>query len=136
MLESLVEYVAETKENGVSLSQNPVIRHKLAERAIELETLKMLSYEIAWKMSQGVVPIYEASRNKSYGDDLQQRMANTGTEILGAYSQIDQNSKFAKLRGTIQHLYLLFPGITIAAGTDEIEKNIIGQFKLGLPKSY
>lgn len=63
-------------------------------------------------------------------------MANTGTEILGAYSQIDQNSKFAKLKGAIQQLYLLFPGITIAAGTDEIEKNIIGQFKLGLPKSY
>ena len=136
MLESLVEYVAETKENGVSLSQNPVIRHKLAERAVELETLKMLSYEIAWKMGQGVIPIYEASRNKAYGDCIQERMANTGTEILGAYSQIDQNSKFAKLKGAIQHLYLLFPGITIAAGTDEIEKNIIGQFKLGLPKSY
>jgi alkylation response protein AidB-like acyl-CoA dehydrogenase len=136
MLESLVEYVAEAKNDGVPLPRNPVIRHKLAERAIELETLKMLSYEIAWKMSQGVVPIYEASRNKSYGDDLQQRMANIGTEILGAYSQIEQTSKFARLKGAIQHLYLLFPGITIAAGTDEIEKNIIGQFKLGLPKSY
>jgi alkylation response protein AidB-like acyl-CoA dehydrogenase len=136
MLESLVEYVAETKQDGVPLSQNPIIRHKLAERAIELETLKMLSYEITWKMSQGVVPIYEASRNKAYGDHIQEQMANTGTEILGAHSQVDQNSKFAKLKGAIQHLYLLFPGITIAAGTDEIEKNIIGQFKLGLPKSY
>jgi len=55
---------------------------------------------------------------------------------MGAYCQVDPYSKWAKLHGIIQRVYLLFPGISIAAGTDEIEKNVIGQFKLGLPKSY
>jgi hypothetical protein len=52
------------------------------------------------------------------------------------YSQIDPDSKWAKLNGTIQGAYLGFPGQAIAAGTAEIEKSIIGQFRLGLPKSY
>jgi len=136
VLESLVNFVKETKYDGLLLSQNPIIQHKLAERAVELETLKMFCYEINWKMSQNVVPGYESSRNKVYSDHVAERIATTGTEILGAYSQIDQYSKFAKIRGLVQRLYLMSPGIAIAAGTAEIEKNIIGQFKLGLPKSY
>ena len=136
VLESLVNFVKETKYDGLLLSQNPIIRHKLAERAVELETLKMFCYEINWKVSQNVVPGYESSRNKVYSDYVAERIATTGTEILGAYSQIDQYSKFAKIRGMVQHLYLMSPGIAAAAGTAEIEKNIIGQFKLGLPKSY
>jgi alkylation response protein AidB-like acyl-CoA dehydrogenase len=136
ILEELVRYVKETRYGNRLLSQDPIIRAKLADRAIELETLKMFAYQISWVMSQGTVPTYEASRNKAFGDQMMERMAITGTEILGAYSQVDPYSKWAKLKGGIERWYLLFPGLAIAAGTDEVEKNIIGQSKLGLPKSY
>jgi alkylation response protein AidB-like acyl-CoA dehydrogenase len=63
-------------------------------------------------------------------------LALAGTEILGFSSQVEQHCKLARLKGLIQRQYLMFPGTAIAAGTDEIEKNIIGKFKLGLPRSY
>jgi alkylation response protein AidB-like acyl-CoA dehydrogenase len=136
VFEALVDFVGETERDGRPLSQDPQTRRELAERAVDLETLKMFCYEITWKMSQGAIPVYESSRNKAYGDYVVERMAATGTRILGAYSQADQDSAYAKVRGMVQRLYLIFPGLAIAAGTDEIEKNIIGQFRLGLPKSY
>jgi Acyl-CoA dehydrogenases len=136
ILDELVQYVKETQYEGRLLSQNPVIRHKLAERAIEAETLKMLTYQTIWKMSQGVTPIYEPSRDKAYNDRVSERLSITGTEILGAYSQVAPDSKRAKIKGILQDFYLLFLGISIAAGTDDIERNIIGQFGMGLPKSY
>ena len=132
----VIKYACETRYNGKTLSRDPVVRHKLAERALEIETLKMFGYEITWKMSKGTIPIYEAARNKAYCDLVMQHLATTGSEIIGAYSQVDMWSKWAKVLGNVTRLYLMFPGIAIAGGTDEVQKNIIGQFKLGLPRAY
>jgi alkylation response protein AidB-like acyl-CoA dehydrogenase len=107
--------------------------------AIEVEMAKMFVYQIIWKMSRGDTLVYEPSMDKVFRDLVAERLATTGTEILGAYSQVDplqRDSKWTKLRGCVEALYWLFPGISIAAGTGEIEKNIIGQFGLKLPKSY
>jgi len=135
-LEFMVKYCNEIRYNGKPLAVNPIMRHKLAERAIELETLKMFGYEITWKMSKGLIPVYEAARNKAYCDFIMQRLAITGTEITGAYSQIDINYKWSKLLANFGRLYMMFPGLAIAGGTDEVQKNIVGQFKLGLPRAY
>jgi alkylation response protein AidB-like acyl-CoA dehydrogenase len=136
VLKELLEYTKQTQYMGKPLSQNLIIRHKLADRAIEAEMLRMLAYETVWKMSQGIRIIYEPSRDKSFSDEIIERIAITGTEILGAYAQIDPYSRWARIRGSIQHLYLLCLGTSIAAGTDDIERNIVGQFGLGLPRSY
>ena len=69
-------------------------------------------------------------------DEVMRRVAITGAELLGVYSQVDPDSEWAKLSGAIQGAYLGFPGQAIAAGTAEIEKSVIARFGLGLPKSY
>ena len=136
LLEELIQYCRETQYEGKPLYKNAVIRNKLSERAIDLEMLKMFAYQITWRMDQGNIPTYESSRNKAFADDMMKRFSITGTEIIGAYSQVDPYSKWAKLKGIVERWYMIFPGMANAAGTDEVEKNIVGQFKLGLPKSY
>lgn len=136
LFEELVQYVRDTQYEGRSLSRNALVRRKLADMAIELETLKLFAYQMTWKMSQGAIPSYEASRNKLLSEEVLKRMAIIGAEILGVYSQVDPGSWWARLGGLIQGTYLGFPGQLIAAGTAEIEKGIIAQFGLGLPKSY
>lgn len=136
LLVELVQYVKETQHEGKPLSQNPIIRQKLADSAIEVEMLRMLALETTWKMSQGITVIHEPSRDKVFGTSILERLAITGTEILGAYSQMEPDSRWARIRGGIQNIYLIFPAVSIAGGTDDIERNIIGQFGLGLPRSY
>jgi len=136
VLEELANYADQTEYEGRPLSQNPVVRAKLADLAIDLEVLKMFAYQIAWRISQGRIPVYESSRNKVMSDEVMRRVAVTGAELLGVYSQVDPDSEWAKLSGAIQGAYLGFPGQAIAAGTAEIEKSVIARFGLGLPKSY
>jgi alkylation response protein AidB-like acyl-CoA dehydrogenase len=136
ILDELARYAGQTEYEGQPLSKNPVVRVKLADLAINLEVLKMFVFQLTWRISQGHIPVYESSRNKIMRDDLTKQGAITGAEILGIYSQVDPDSEWAKLNGAIQGTYLGFPGQAIAAGTAEIEKSIIAQFKLGLPKSY
>ena len=136
LLEELVQYVKGTEYGGTSLSQNAVVRHKLADMAIDLEMLKLFAYQLTWRLSLGEIPVYESSRNKVTSDEIIERIAIAAAEILGAYSQVDPDSKWARLGGVVQGSYLGFPGQAIAAGTAEVERSIVGQFKLGLPKSY
>jgi hypothetical protein len=136
LLENLVKYAKETQREGKSLNQIPAVRHMLAEMAIDVEIVKLFAYQFTWRVMQGAIPAYESSRNKIMGDDVLRRLATSGAEILGVYSQVDPDSKWARLNGDIQGAYLGFPGNMIAAGTAEVERSIIAQFRLGLPKSY
>jgi alkylation response protein AidB-like acyl-CoA dehydrogenase len=134
ILDELIMYCRENH-----LFDEPAIRNGLADLSIEIETQKMLAYETIYKMSKGGVPIYEPSRDKVFNDHILEHMAFIGTGILGGYAQIDpmnRKSRWSKLKGCIENLYWLFPGISLAAGTDEVELNIIGQYGLNLPKSY
>jgi alkylation response protein AidB-like acyl-CoA dehydrogenase len=136
VFDELTSYVKQTIEDGKPLSQDPIVRRRFAEIAVELELMKMLTYEITWKAEQGIIPIYESSRNKVFLDRLLERFSIFGMQIIGAYSQVELDSKWTKLQGRMQRLYLTFPGLACAGGTSEIQKNIVGQFKLGLPRSY
>jgi len=136
LLENIIQHCKETQYEGKPLSENTIIRHRLAEMAIDVEVLKMFAFQFTWRLTQGAVPVYEASRNKVTSDEIMRRFATSAADILGAYSQADPDSTLAKIKGRIQGAYLGFPGNMIAAGTSEVEKSIIAQFKLGLPKSY
>ena len=133
-LDALVQYAIQTERNGEPLSKNQNVRRKLAQRFTETEVSRWLSYKVAWMQSQGMVPNAEASMSKMYGTELTQRVARTGMEILGMAGLISQGSRWAPLEGHIQQLYLSSVSSTIAAGTSEIQRNIVAQRGLGLPR--
>ena len=133
-LETLAEYAKQTERNGEPLSEDPTIRRKLARRFVETEVSRRLSYKVAWMQSEGMAPNAEASMSKMYGTELTQRVARTGMEILGMAGQLSAGSKWAPLSGHVQRSYLMSVSSTIAAGTSEIQRNIIAQRGLGLPR--
>jgi alkylation response protein AidB-like acyl-CoA dehydrogenase len=133
-LQELVQYCRETKRNGQPLIDDPRVRRKLANLAIEIDVARLISYNVAWLQSKGQVPIYESSAAKTFTTELRQRIANAGVQILGLYGQLDESSKWAPLRGRIKYQYLWTVGETIYAGSNEIQRNIIAQRGLGLPR--
>ncbi|MFQ5987763.1 MAG: acyl-CoA dehydrogenase family protein [Dehalococcoidia bacterium] len=133
-LEELVEYCKETQCNGEPLAKDPVIRHKLSERAVEIEVNRLICYRITWMQSKGIIANYEASMGKLFSSELLHRLANTGMQILGLHGQLDRGSKWAPLRGKIARAYLSSHSIGIGGGTSEIQRNIIAMRGLGLPR--
>jgi alkylation response protein AidB-like acyl-CoA dehydrogenase len=132
--EQLAAYARETVRAGRPLLALPQLRAALAELKIEFELGKLLSYRVTWMQSKNIVPNYEASVSKMYGSELAQRLANTGMRVLGLGGQLGPDSLWAPLRGTIESLYLNAAGLTVAAGTSEIQRNIIAGRGLGLPR--
>ncbi|MGI8553257.1 MAG: acyl-CoA dehydrogenase family protein [Dehalococcoidia bacterium] len=110
------------------------IRAELAERAIEADIAKLISYRIISMQKRGQIPNYEASMNKMFRSETQQRIAQTGMKLIGLYGNAYRGSQYAALKGRISHMYLSSVSSTIAAGTSEIQRNVIATRGLGLPR--
>ncbi|MBI4234536.1 MAG: acyl-CoA dehydrogenase family protein [Chloroflexi bacterium] len=127
-------FVREARFNGGRLLSDVRVRHRLAETAIEFEVGRLLCYKVAWMMAQGKVPNMEASVSKLFGTEAAQRMARTMSEVLGLYGQLEPGSRWAPLAGKVERAWIGAISHTIAAGTSEIQRNIIATRGLGLPR--
>ncbi len=61
MLDEIVKYTKEAKRNGKPLAENPTVRQKIAQLAIEIEVGRWLCYRIAWMINKGMPPDTEVS---------------------------------------------------------------------------
>ncbi len=111
------------------------IRADLAERAIEAEIARLISYRIISMQKRGQVPNYEASMNKLFRSEVSQRIAQTGMRAIGLYGNAYRGDRYAALKGRLSTTYLTSVSATIAAGTSEIQRNVIATRGLGLPRS-
>lgn len=111
------------------------IRSELTERSIEANIARLISYRIISMQKRGQVPNYEASMNKLFRSEVSQRIAQTGMKVIGLYGNSYRGDKYAALRGRISTSYLTTVSATIAAGTSEIQRNVIATRGLGLPRS-
>jgi alkylation response protein AidB-like acyl-CoA dehydrogenase len=130
----LTQYAKETKRNGIPLANDPIVRQCLAQLAMEIEVARALAWRIASVQANGDVPGPEAPALKVFGSEMFQRIAQEGMRLLSLYGQLQPGSKWAPLAGAIERLYLVTVSRTIAAGTSEIQRNIIAERGLGLPK--
>lgn len=119
------------ERNGRPASEDPIVRQKLAQAYLELEILRLNTNRALTSLSKTGVPGSEGSIQKLYWSEWNQRTQQTAQEILGPYGQLSDFDN-----GMWQYGYLRTRGNTIEAGTSEIQRNIIAERVLGLPKSY
>lgn len=134
ILDQLIGYAKETRRNGHPVSKEPLVRHKLAELAIEVKVGEVLAYRLVWMLSKGAVPFHEASIAKVFTSELEQRLTNTGMQIMGLFGQLREDSKWAQLKGRMEYMYRFSILGTIGGGTNEIQRSIIALMGLGLPR--
>jgi alkylation response protein AidB-like acyl-CoA dehydrogenase len=123
-----------TGRDGQPLSKDPDTRRRLAEFDVEIEQARLITYETAWRQGRGETPVAEASMSKLMGSDVNLRVHEYGVELLGMYGQLEPGSPHAQLEGRILKLRLGYISGPILAGTNEIQRNIIAQRGLGLPR--
>ncbi len=132
----LVELSRSTPRNGGTAAQDPLIRQKLAQLFAEIEIMRLNQLRAFSRITATGVPGPEGSIQKIFWSELNQRLQQIAQEILGPYGQLLQGDSYAVDKGIWSYGYLRTRGNTIEAGTSEVQRNIIGHFVLGLPRSY
>ncbi len=135
-MDRLIALSRTVQRNGRPAAEDPVIRQKLAQCYAEVEIMRANQMRAFSRISATGVPGPEGSIQKIFWSELNQRLQQVAQELLGPYGQLEADDPRAIDHGAWSYGYLRARGNTIEAGTSEVQRNIIGHFVLGLPRSY
>jgi alkylation response protein AidB-like acyl-CoA dehydrogenase len=122
MIELLVAHARATGR-----ASDPIVRAALADLRVRYEAARLLSYRAISLQAAGAVPSVEASIARVHNTQLEQLVGHVGLEILGLEGEIAEGLPYRQWTRNVP--------TTIAAGTLEMQKNIIARRGLGLPRS-
>jgi alkylation response protein AidB-like acyl-CoA dehydrogenase len=139
----LIDVAQGLSRNSVSVLEDPVVRQKLGRMVVEVEVLRYAGFRILSKLEQGKRPGAESSVDKLYYSEMDKRHQELVQDVLGPNGQIEKGLpkelalNSSTLRGddsTWAYNFLWSRAGTIYAGSSEIQKNIVGERVLKLPR--
>ena len=134
MLDKLVGLLEDLRIDGRPAADDPHVRQQVAGFHVEIQALKLAGYRQLTRQLRGNPPGPEGSVGKLAGSELYVRMAHCALELLGPYAQCALGEEVGIAHGYWARRALGARLYTIAGGTSEIMRNIVGERVLGLPK--
>ncbi|MDI3339435.1 MAG: acyl-CoA dehydrogenase family protein [Sphaerobacter sp.] len=139
----LLQVASRLERDGRRAIDDPVVRQKLGQMYTEIEVLRYGSLRILSRLEKGIRPGPESSITKLYYSEMDKRHQELVLEILGPYGQLIEGAPSAYALqdgvaygepGSWAYGFAYSRAGTIYAGSSEIQKNILGERVLGLPK--
>jgi alkylation response protein AidB-like acyl-CoA dehydrogenase len=116
------------RERGVD--GDPIVRQRLADAFIGLEIMRLTGLRTVSNLINGGTPGPESSIGKLHWSKWHQRLGELEMDLMGADGQVLTDG----LLGDFQYTFQFSRAHTIYAGSSEIQKNIVGERVLGLPR--
>ena len=130
--DSLIEHL---RDRRPELLQDRAVRLRLAEMKLDLHTQRALATKNGSIIAHGGTPTMEASMAKVWSSELRYRMHSLAMDLLGRYGGLTRESnEVAPMGGRLESSYRMSPILRFGGGTNEIQRSIIAQRGLGLPR--
>jgi alkylation response protein AidB-like acyl-CoA dehydrogenase len=133
ILAQMIELGKLLEYNGGMAADNHDIRQHIAQFAIEVTAKKYNGLRALTKRLKGQQPGAESSIGKLVSTELSQRMTKFAARLLGSYATLERHSPFAPAGDWMRRM-LSVEALTIAGGTSAVQKNMVGERILQLPK--
>jgi len=122
------------RENSATADQDPAVKDAVIRAYLDAESYCLTTYQTACRLSQGGKIGAESSTNKIFWSELDQNMHATAMSILGARAELLPHAPDALGVGNWLDGWLFSQSGPIYAGTNEIQRNIIAERMLGMPR--
>ncbi|MHB8219210.1 MAG: acyl-CoA dehydrogenase family protein [Acidimicrobiales bacterium] len=111
------------------------VQEHLARVHAELEFLRLINWKVAWQATQGHLDVADASSIKVFGTEFYLRAFRLLMEVVGQAGYLKRGSPAAVLAGRLEMYARSMIILTFGGGTNEIQRDLIAIFGLGLPRS-
>ena len=109
------------------------VQLNLARVHARLEFLRLINWKIAWASTKGELAPADASATKVFGTEFYLEAFRLLMEILGQRSYLKDDAPGAVLQARLEHSYRGLIILTFGGGTNEIQRDLIAVFGLGMP---
>ncbi len=107
----------------------------LAKVHAKLQFLKLINWKVAWTATQGHLDVADASSIKVFGTEFYMEALRLLTEVVGQAGTLRRGSPGAVLLGRLEMYQRSLVILTFGGGTNEIQRDLIAIFGLGMPRS-
>jgi alkylation response protein AidB-like acyl-CoA dehydrogenase len=107
----------------------------LARIYARLEFLKLINWKVAWTATQGHLDVADASTTKVFGTEFYMEAFKLMMEVVGQAGYLTRGTEEAVLAGRLEMYARSLVILTFGGGTNEIQRDLIAIFGLGLPRS-
>jgi len=135
MMQNLIRLARSHQRYGKPAADDPIMRQKLSSLLTRVEAMKYHSYRQLTNAIKGRPPGVGAMVNKLVGTELNHDICALALEIMNSYAPLKKGAAHVINYGTWQYEFMFTLGLVIGGGTSEIQKNIISERGLGMPKS-
>ena len=133
-LEELIATACELQQDGSRLIADPLVRQKIARSITEVELIRLSCLRAMSRYLAGEARGSDASLIKLFWSRAAQTMSEMALDVLGQQMKPNSDEAHARTVQRFQQSYLQSKAFTIYAGSSEIQRNIIGERVLGLPR--
>jgi alkylation response protein AidB-like acyl-CoA dehydrogenase len=109
------------------------VQLSLARVHARLEFLKLINWKVAWASTQGRLDVADASTIKVFGTEFYLEAFRLLFEIVGQPGYLKEGAPDAVLKARLERMYRSLLILTFGGGTNEIQRDLIGVFGLGMP---
>ena len=130
-----VEWASATERDGRRIIDEPLVRERLADMRVNLEVARLLAYRTSWIAAEGGLPGVEGSMHKLFYAESMTADASALIDALGPEGLLRRGEDDAPVGGWAEVLYRHAAVTTIYGGTSEVQRSIIAERRLGLPRT-
>jgi alkylation response protein AidB-like acyl-CoA dehydrogenase len=135
-LDEVLAWARQTRlADGRRVIDQEWVQVSLAKVRAKLEFLRLINWKVAWTATQGHLDVADASTVKAFGTEFYLEAFRLLMEILGEPAYLRPGSPDSLLQARLERLYRSMLILTFGGGTNEIQRDLIAMFGLGMPRA-